>query len=110
MAFIYMRGGCDRQSRRNVMKLSNVKAKLTSGLKNKAVRVLAAGALAGAIFTAAAPAAQAQRVVVGVRFGGPRYFAPPPPVRFYGGPVYAYGYPYHDDWRFRHDFHRDWRR
>jgi hypothetical protein len=82
------------------MKLSNVTAKLTS-IKSSALKVLAVTALAGAALTAATPAAQAQRVVVGVGFGGPRYIAPP--VAVYGGPVFYGGYGYrHDDWRF-HD-------
>jgi hypothetical protein len=97
------------------MKLTNV----STMLKANAVKVLAATALAGALFTAAAPAAEAQRFAVGVRIGGPayyghayygpRYVAPvPPPV------VYGYGYPgyygYHRDWRYDHRFaHRGWR-
>jgi hypothetical protein len=91
------------------MKLSNVFAKLTF-VKSNVVRVLAAGALAGAVLTVAAPAAEAQHVVV--RFGGPRVFVPAPPVRFYGGPVIAPAYPvyYHRDWRFRHDEFRGYRR
>jgi hypothetical protein len=89
------------------MKLANV-------LQNKAMKVLAAATLAGAMLTAAVPAAQAQRVVVGVGVGY-RHFAPAPPVRFYGGPVYRgpvyggpvydYGY-YHRDWRYRHEYWR----
>jgi hypothetical protein len=94
------------------MKLSNVTAKLTS-LKSRTVKILAATALAGAALTAAAPVAQAQRVFVGVHFGGPRYFAPAPPVVY--GPAFYGGYGYrHDDWRFRHDDrrfrHDGWRR
>jgi hypothetical protein len=88
------------------MKLSNFGTKV-AGLKSKAVRVLAAATLAGAVLAAAAPAAEAQRVVV--RFGGPRYFAPAPPVVFYGGPVFYHGYD-HRDWRFRHDEFRGYRR
>lgn len=90
------------------MTTMNFTTKLT-GIKRNALRVLAAATLAGAFLAAAAPAAQAQRIVVGVGFGGPRRFVPAPPVRFYGGPVYAYGY--HPDWRFHHDFYRrrDWR-
>jgi hypothetical protein len=84
------------------MKLANLKAKLT-GMKSNAVRVLAAATLAGAVLAVAAPAAEAQRVVV--RYGGPRYFAPAPPIRVYGGPVLAPEY-YHRDWRYDH---RDWR-
>jgi hypothetical protein len=81
------------------MKLANLKAKLT-GMKSNVVRVLAAATLAGAVLAVAAPAAEAQHVVV--RFGGPRVFVPAPPVRFYAGPVYAPEY-YHRDWRYRHD-------
>jgi len=82
------------------MKLSNVSAKLTN-TKSNVVRVLAAAALAGAVLTVVTPAAEAQRGVV-VRFDGPRYFRPAPPVRFYGGPVYFRDYGYRD-WRYRHD-------
>jgi uncharacterized membrane protein len=89
--------------------------KLTNVLQNKAMKAMAAVTLAGAMLTAAVPAAQAQRVVVGVRFGGPRYIAPLPPVRvyggpvFYGGPVYGYGYD-HRDWRYHHEYYRrGWR-
>lgn len=80
------------------MKLTTV----TTALKNNALKMLAGAALAGALLTAA-PAAQAQRVVFGVRVGGPvfygpRHFAPPPPV-FYGRPgFYAPRY----DWRYHH--------
>jgi hypothetical protein len=85
------------------MKLSNVPAKLT-WMQSKAVRILAATTLAGAMFAAAAPAASAQQVFVGAHFSGPyRYVAPAPPVRFVR----------HDDWRYRHDdwrFHHDYRR
>ena len=77
------------------MKLSDVTAKLTC-MKGKAVRVLAASALAGAVLTAAVPAAKAQQFAFGVQFGGPRYYAPPPPPpRVYG---YGYGYGYHPDY------------
>jgi hypothetical protein len=91
------------------MKLSNLTAKLTD-IKSKATRVLAAAALAGAVLAVAAPAAEAQHVIV--RFGGPRVFVPAPPVRFYHGPIYAPAYPafYHRDWRFRHDEFRGYRR
>jgi hypothetical protein len=77
------------------MKLTNV----ATILKSKAVRVLAAATLAGAVLTAAAPAAQAQRFVVGVRVGGPRYVAPAPV--YYG---YAPGYFDHR----RFDEHEAW--
>jgi hypothetical protein len=92
------------------MKLSTVTARLTS-MKSSAVKLLAVTALAGAAL-AAAPAAEAQHVVVGVRFGGPRYFAPAPPV-VYGRPGFYAGYGYrHDDWRFHHEPYRGggWRR
>lgn len=83
------------------MKLSNITAKLTS-LKGSVVRVLAAGALAGAVL-AAAPAANAQRFAFGVQFGGPRYYAPPPP-RYYG---YGYGYGYSP---YAYGYRPEWRR
>jgi hypothetical protein len=91
------------------MKLANFTAKVT-GMKFNAVRVLAAATLAGAVLTAAAPAAQAQRFVVG--FGGPRVFVggpvmvAAPPVVVYAQPgFYGYGNGYrHDDVRFRRDF------
>jgi hypothetical protein len=96
------------------MKLSNVTAKLTS-LKQNAVRVLTVATLAGAALTtmAVAPAAQAQRVRFGVVIGGPRYYAPAPPVVVYRAP--AYGYPVYpgyyrgyDRWHHGYD-HRGWR-
>ncbi len=98
------------------MKLSDLTTKLTC-MKGKAVRVLAAGALAGAVLTAAAPAAQAQRFGIGVQFGGPRYFAPPPPPpRVYGYGYYNGYYPgfhpyYGGDWRY-HNYvrHEGWER
>lgn len=86
------------------MKTTNLTTKLT-GIQRNALRVLAAATLTGAFLAAAAPAAQAQRIAVGVGFGGPRYFVPAPPVRFYGGPVYAYGYGYGRDF-YRRDFYR----
>jgi hypothetical protein len=106
------------------MQLSNLIAKLTF-LKSKSVRFLAAATLAGAALTAAVPAAQAQHFAVGVRIGGPRYFAPPPPVVVYGGPTvvyggpayayggraYAYGYDHRfDNARFHHEPVRGFRR
>ena len=96
------------------MKLSDVTAKLTC-MKGKAVRVLAASALAGAVLSAAAPAAQAQQFGIGVQFGGPRYYAPPPPPpRVYGGYVQGYGpgyRPYYGDWRYRNYVrHEEWDR
>lgn len=94
------------------MKLSTLTTKLTS-LKSRTVKILAATALAGAAFTAAVPAAQAQRVVFGVGFGH-RYVAPAP---VYVGPAYGYGYGagygyYHHDWRYEHRYERPygWRR
>jgi hypothetical protein len=72
--------------------LARITAKIR-GMKLNAVRVLAAATLAGAVLVAAAPAAQAQRVVV--RFGGPRvFYAGPrvvvaPPVAVYGAPYTA---------------------
>ncbi len=94
------------------MKLSGIATKLT-GIQGKAVRVLAAGMLAGAVLTAVAPAAQAQQFGVGVQFG-PRY-APVPPPRFgYGyGPHYGYpGYWEHrrfeDERRAEFFRHQEW--
>ncbi len=107
------------------MKLSNVTAKLTY-LKQNVVRVLTVATLAGAALTAVAvaPAAQAQRVGFGVVIGGPRYYAPAPPVVVYHGPAFgvpaypAYGayyrgydrddYRHFDAWHDRDRFdHRD---
>lgn len=68
-------------------KLSNFTAKLT-GMKFNVVGVLAAATLAGAVLVAGTPAAQAQQFGIGVQIGGPRYYAPAPPVAVYGG----YGY------------------
>lgn len=89
------------------MKLSNVTSKLTS-MKSSVVKVLAATALAGAVLVAAAPAAQAQRVVVGVRFGGPGYVVAPPVA--YGYPVYVgpryYGWHGHDFYRGHYGYRR----
>jgi hypothetical protein len=80
--------------------------KLTA-FKSTTVKVLAAATLAGALLTAAAPAAEAQWHV-GFRVGGPVYVAPrPAPVVIYGGPAYYGYYGHRDDWRFRHD--RDYR-
>jgi hypothetical protein len=79
------------------MKLANIPIGLTrltaKVMKLNAVKVLAAATLAGGLLMAAAPAAQAQRVVVGVRgprafYGGPRVVVAPP-VAAYGAPYYA---------------------
>jgi hypothetical protein len=94
------------------MKLTTV----TTMLKSNAVKLLTGAALAGAVLTAAAPAAQAQRVVFGVQLGGPRYYAPAPPVVFghpgFYGDRHFDGWRDRDDFRFRHDRddHRDWDR
>lgn len=87
------------------MKLSNLAAKLTT-VKSNVVRVVAAAALTGTVLAVATPAAEAQRGFY--RYGGPRVVVAAPPVRFYGGPVFAPRYPvyFHRDWRFEH---RDWR-
>jgi hypothetical protein len=74
------------------MKLVNITAKVR-GLKSNAVKVLVAATLAGGVLLAAAPAAQAQRIVVGYRgarvfYGGPRVVVAPPVVA-YGDPYYA---------------------
>jgi hypothetical protein len=79
------------------MKLANIPIGLTrltaKVMKLNAAKVLAAATLAGGLLMAAAPAAQAQRVVVGVRgprafYGGPRVVVAPPVVA-YGAPYYA---------------------
>jgi hypothetical protein len=80
------------------MKLANITAKVR-GLKFNAVKVLAAATLAGGLLVAVAPAAQAQRFVVGYRggprafYGGPRVVVAPPVVEYgspyYAGPVYG---------------------
>jgi hypothetical protein len=103
-------------------KLSNITAKLT-GMKVNVYGVLAAATLAGAVLVAGAPVAQAQQFGFGIRIGGPRYYAPAPPVAVYGGygynapVVYGNGYyggyaqPYYGDrdgWRGGYD--RDDRR
>ena len=72
------------------MKVANVIAKVK---QLNVVKVLAAATLAGGLLVAAAPAAQAQRVVVGYRgarvfYGGPRVVVAPPVVA-YGNPYYA---------------------
>ena len=82
------------------MNVANVIANVKD-MKFNAVKVLAAATLAGGLLVAAAPAAQAQRVVVGVRgprvfYGGPRVVVAPPVVAYgepyYAGPAYGYGY------------------
>jgi hypothetical protein len=82
------------------MKLANLTAKV-KGMKLNAVKVLAAATLAGGLLMAAAPAAQAQRVVVGFHgsrafYGGPKVMVAPPVVAYgapyYAGPVYGPGY------------------
>ena len=86
------------------MKLANIPIGLTrltaKVMKLNAAKVLAAATLAGGLLMAAAPAAQAQRVVVGVRgprafYGGPRVVVAPPVVAYgapyYAAPAYAYG-------------------
>jgi hypothetical protein len=79
------------------MKLANLTAKV-KGMKFNSIKVLAAATLAGGLLVAAAPAAQAQRVVVGFRgprvfYGGPRVVVAPPVVAYgapyYAGPVYG---------------------
>jgi hypothetical protein len=104
------------------MKLSDLRTKLTS-MKGKAVRVLAATALAGAVLTAV-PAAKAQRFSFGVQVGTPGYagyVAPVPPPAYYTYPAYGYGYGYnsnywaarrYDDWRAREAWarHEQWER
>jgi hypothetical protein len=67
------------------MMFTTLSAKL-AGMKAK---VLAATVVGGAALMLAAPAAQAQRVVFGVRVGGPVYVAPAPPVVFTGPGYYG---------------------
>ena len=79
------------------MKLANLTAKV-KGMKFNAVKVLAAATLAGGLLVAAAPAGQAQRVVVGFRgprvfYGGPRVVVAPPVVAY--GTPYGYDAPYY---------------
>jgi hypothetical protein len=106
------------------MKLANITAKVT-GMKFNAVKVLAAATLAGGLLVAAAPAAQAQRVVVGFRgprvfYGGPRVVVAPPVVAYgdpyYAAPVYGptvgvgfygRGWDRDRDWDRRRNFDRD---
>lgn len=88
------------------MMFSTLSAKL-AGMKAK---VLAGTAIAGAALMLAAPAAQAQRVVFGVRVGAPApvYVAPAPPVVFMG-PGY-YGGIYFRDYNAWHaHYYRDHR-
>lgn len=93
------------------MKLANVSIGLTrltaKVMKLNAVKVLAAATLAGGLLMAAAPAAQAQRVVVGFHgqrafygghgfYGGARVVVAPPVVAYdapyYAAPVYGPAY------------------
>lgn len=81
------------------MMLTTLSAKL-AGMKAK---VLAGMVVAGAALMLATPAAQAQRVVFGVRIGAPVYVAPAPPVGF-TGPGYYSGVYFRDynAWRARY--------
>jgi hypothetical protein len=84
------------------------KMKLTS-IKNKVMKALGMTALAGAALAVAAPAAQAQRVYFGLRYGHPVYVAPAPPVVY--APGYGYGAYYGPHYRawvapHRYDRHR----
>jgi uncharacterized membrane protein len=84
---------------------------ITKQLKMRTIGLLAAATLAGAVLTAAAPAAQAEQFGVGIRIGGPRYFAPVPPPRVYvappyGYPLYGYGWRPREEWRLHHGFRR----
>ena len=86
------------------MMFTTLRAKL-AGMKSK---VLAATVVGGAALMLAAPAAQAQRVVFGIRVGGPVYVAPAPPVVF-RGPGY-YGGIYFRDYNAWHaHYYRDHR-
>ena len=69
---------------------------LVTKLAGMKAKVLAGTAIAGAALMMAAPAAQAQRVVLGVRIGrpvyvapAPVYVAPAPPVVFTGPGYYG---------------------
>ena len=64
------------------MKLSTLSAKLTC-MKSNTAKVLAGVVLAGAAFTAAAPAAQAQQWGVAVNVGQPQYYYAPAPRPYY---------------------------
>ena len=84
--------------------------KLQTGLtcmKSTAVRVLAAATLAGAILIAAAPAAEAQHLAIGVQIGGPRYVVPAP-VYYGREPVYVAPRRFddHAEWVRRQEFER----
>jgi len=78
-------------------KLADIKAKILAGTL-----------VAGAALMLAAPAAQAQRVVVGVRLGAPVYVAPAPPVVF-TGPGYYGGVYFRDYNAWRAHYYRDHR-
>ena len=88
---------------------------LVTKLAGMKAKVLAGAAIAGAALMMAAPAAQAQRVVFGVRIGRPVYVAPAPPVYVapappvvYAGPGY-YGGVYFRDYNAWHAHYADHR-
>ena len=87
------------------MMLTTLSAKL-AGMKAK---VLAGTVVAGAALMLAAPAAQAQRVVFGVRIGAPApvYVAPAPVV--FTGPGYYGGVYFRDYGTWRAHYYRDHR-
>jgi hypothetical protein len=93
----------------NIMKLSTLFAKLTSGK----AQVLSGLVIAGAALTLAVPAASAQHVAFGIHIGGPRYVAPArvyvAPAPAYVAPAYGYAAPVYApapryDWRAREDW------
>ena len=95
------------------MKLSNLSAKLTC-MKSNTVKLLAGAVVAGAAFTAAAPAAHAQHVGFAVSFGAPApqyYYAPAP--RYYDQHAYWEARRREEararywEWR-RHEEHERW--
>jgi len=88
---------------------------LVTKLTGMKAKVLAGAAIAGAALMMAAPAAQAQRVVFGVRIGRPVYVAParpvyvaPAPPVVYAGPGY-YGGVYFRDYNTWHAHYTDHR-
>ncbi len=88
------------------MKLSEATKKLTC-MKSKVIRVLAAATLAGAVLTAAAPAAKAQHVVFGIQYGGQPYAQQGYYGQQYDNGYYSgYGDQRRDEWRRRQEYRR----
>ena len=86
---------------------------LVTKLAGRKAKVLAGTAIAGAALMMAAPAAQAQRVVLGVRIGRPAYVAPAPvyvapaPTVVYTGPGYYGGVYFRDYDTWHSHFYRN---